>query len=230
MNESWHLAHLLLQHLLTTKTIIKMQKKILWFALAVSITTSTIPLKAQNAQQDSNYKKWFVGSTLYLLGNLDKTNNPEYIQLNVGYRITPKDVISFRFKRSIYSWPIGIPFNSPSFDAPGENYPGHARILAPTLGYQRFWWKGVYTSVQALNAFEKYIDKDKNKIGNGYTLYLDFYLGYQFKFFKNRFFFEPAIGVSTWPIRSNVPASFKAVEQKWNTYFIQPGFDFGFNF
>jgi len=206
-----------------------MLKKILWFGLAL-VLASNIQIKAQNAKQDSTYRKWFIGSTLYLLGNFDNTNNPEYVQLNVGYRITPKDVVSFRFKRSIYAWPIGIPFGSSSFDAPGENYPGHARILAPTLGYQRFWWKGAYTSVQALNAFEKYMDEGNKKIGNGYTLYLDFYLGYQFKFFKKRFFFEPAIGCSYWPLRTNVPESFKAVEKKWNNYFIQPGFDFGFNF
>lgn len=204
-----------------------MQKRILWIAL---VWAGSLQVKAQNAEQDSTYKRWFVGSTLYLLGNFDKVNNPEYVQLNVGYRITPKDVVSFRFKRSIYSWPIGIPFGSSSFDAPGQNYPGHARILAPTLGYQRFWWKGAYTSVQALNAFEKYLDEDNKKMGNGYTLYLDFYLGYQFKFLKNRFFFEPAIGCSYWPVRSNVPESFKALEGKWPNYFIQPGFDFGFNF
>ena len=205
-----------------------MQKKNLSFALAI-IMAITLQVKAQNAQQDSTYKRWYVGSTLYLLGNLDKTNNPEYIQLNAGYRITPKDVVLLKFKRSIYAWPIGIPFG-PSFDGPGLNYPGHARILAPTVGYQRFWLKGLYTSIHALNAFEKYLDKDNKKIGNGYTLYLDTYLGYQFKFFKNRFFFEPAIGISYWPVRTNVPASFKVVEQKWSDHFIQPGFDFGFNF
>jgi len=132
------------------------------------------------------------------------------------------------FKRSIYSWPIGIPFG-PSFDKPGLNYPGHARILAPTIGYQRFLWKGAFASVHALNAFEKYMDEDDKKIGNGYTLYLNFHLGYQFKFFKNRFFFEPAIGCSYWPVRTNVPTSFKSVEKKWNNYFIQPGLNFGFN-
>jgi len=206
-----------------------MQKKNLFigFALIVFIHFHVV---AQDAKTDSTYKKWFVGSSLLMLGNFDNVNNPEYIQLNVGYRITPKDVVSFRFKRSIYAWPLGIPFGSSSFDATGENYPGHARILAPTLGYQRFWWKGAYTSIYALNAFEKYMDVNKKKIGNGYTLYLDFYLGYQFKFFKNRFFFEPSIGISYWPIRTNVPASFKAVESKWSNHFIQPGLDFGFNF
>ncbi len=206
-----------------------MQKKILWIGFILNLVIS-LRANAQNTKQVSADKRWFVGSTLYLLGNFDKVNNPGYIQFNVGYRITPKDVISIRFKRSIYAWPLGIPFGSSSFDETGENYPGHARILAPTVGYQRFWWKGAYTSVQALNAFEKYIDQNKKKIGNGYTLYMDFYLGYQFKFFKNRFFFEPAIGISYWPVRTNIPESFKTVERKWPNYFIQPGFDFGFNF
>jgi hypothetical protein len=207
-----------------------MQKKIIWMGLAL-VLASSLQVNAQDANQDNANKKWFVGSSLLMLGNFipDDPNPPEYIQLNVGYRITPKDVVSFRFKRSIYAWPLGIPFG-PSFDAPGLNYPGHARILAPTVGYQRFWWKGVYTSVYALNAFEKYLDENNKKMGNGYTLYLDFYLGYQFTFFKNRFFFEPAIGISYWPIRTNVPDSFKAVEQRWPNYFIQPGLDFGFKF
>lgn len=205
-----------------------MQKKILLLAL-ILIITSTLQVKAQYGKQDSTYKRWFVGSTLLLLGNFDNTNNPGYFQINAGYRITPKGVIQFRFKRSQYAWPLGIPFG-PDFDAPGLNYPGSARILAPQIGYQRFLWKGLYTSVYVLNAFEKYMDKNKKKIGSGFTLYTDFYLGYQFTFFNNRFFFEPAIGVSYWPIRTGVPESFKAVEKRWPNYFIQPGFDFGFKF
>lgn len=205
-----------------------MQKKILQIGLAIVLACS-LQVNAQDTQKNNTYKKFYIGSSLFLLGNFSKKNNPEYVQLNVGYRITPKNVISFEFKRSIYSWPIGIPFG-PSFDGPGLNYPGHARILAPTIGYQHFWWKGAYTSIYALNAFEKYMDENKKKIGNGYTLYVNFHLGYQFKFFKNRFFFEPAIGCSYWPIRTNVPESFKAVEKRWPNYFIQPGFHFGFNF
>ncbi|MBK0383072.1 hypothetical protein I5M32_08885 [Pedobacter sp. SD-b] len=206
-----------------------MQKKILRLGLALMLASS-LQVKAQTDQQDSTYKRCFVGSSLLMLGNFSKTNNPEYVQLNFGYRITFKDVLSLDFKRSIYSWPIGIPFGSPSFDKPGEGYSGHARILAPTVGYQRFLWKGAFASIHALNAFEKYIDEDGKKIGNGYTLYLNFHLGYQLKFFKNRFFFEPAVGCSYWPLRTKVPESFKSVENKWPNYFIQPGLNFGFNF
>jgi hypothetical protein len=205
-----------------------MQKKSTLIGFVI-LMASTLQLRAATAVQDSTYRRWYVGSSLYLLGNLDRVNKPEYVQLNVGYRLTPKDVISIEFKRSIYAWPIGIPFG-PSFDAPGLNYPGHARILAPTVGYQRFWWKGVYTSVYALNAFEKYLDVDRKKIGNGYTLYLNFHFGYQFRFWENRFFFEPAMGCSYWPVRTKVPEAFKAVESRWPNYFIQPGLHFGFNF
>lgn len=205
-----------------------MQKKILWIGIAF-VLASSLRVNAQVTTKDSTFKRWYIGSSLFMLGNFDKKDNPEYIQINVGYRITPKDVVSFEFKRSIYSWPIGIPFG-PSFRKAGGNYPGHARILAPTLGYQRFWWKGAYTSIYALNAFEKYFNESKQKIGNGYTLYMNFHLGYQFKFFNNRFFFEPAIGCSYWPVRTNVPESFKSVEKKWPNYFIQPGLHFGYNF
>lgn len=207
-----------------------MQKRVVWIGLAF-VLAGSLQASAQNVKKDSTFRRWYIGSSLLMLGNLipNDENPPEYVQINVGYRVTPKDVVSFEFKRSIYAWPIGIPFG-PSFDAPGLNYPGHARILAPTIAYQRFWWKGVYTSIYALNAFEKYLDENKKKIGNGYTLYLNFHFGYQFRFFKNRFFFEPALGCSYWPIRTNVPESFKKLEKKWPNYFIQPGLHFGFNF
>ena len=205
-----------------------MQKKLIWVSL-ILVWVNSLQVNAQDEKTGNSNRKWFIGSTLLLLGNLDDTNNPEYIQVNAGYRITPKDVVQFRFKRSIYAWPLGIPFG-PDFDAPGLNYPGHARILAPQLGYQRFWWKGMYTSLYVLNAFEKYVDVNKKKIGNGFTLYTDFYLGYQFTFFNDRFFFEPAIGISFWPIRTGLPDTFRAVEEKWNNYFIQPGLDFGYKF
>lgn len=205
-----------------------MQRKVLWIVL-VLVLTSCLQMKAQGTKKDVNRKKWFIGSTLLEFGNFAKTNNPEYILLNLGYRITPKDAVSLRFERYVYAAPKAIPLGS-SINAAELNYSGHVRIIAPQIGYQRFWWKGAYTAVYVSNGLEKYLDKENKKIGNGYTLYLDFYLGYQFRFFKNRFFFEPAIGCSYWPLRTNVPQHFKSAESKWPNYFIQPGLDFGFNF
>jgi nucleoside-specific outer membrane channel protein Tsx len=52
-----------------------MQKKILWIGLVLFLTSS-LRVNAQYAKQDSTYKRWYVGSTLYLLGNFDKVNPP----------------------------------------------------------------------------------------------------------------------------------------------------------
>ena len=54
-----------------------MQKKNLWIGLVLALV-STLQVKAQNAEQDSTQRKWYVGSTLYLLGNLTKKHNHEY--------------------------------------------------------------------------------------------------------------------------------------------------------
>ena len=206
-----------------------MQKKILWFALTLMMAT-TLQVKAQVDEQDSTYKRWFVGSTFLMLGNFDTVNSPDFIQLNVGYRITPKDVVFLELKRSKFSFPLGIPWGK-SFDAPGENYPGYVRQNVIGLAYNRFWWKGLYTGVHAMNAFQTYYDENNKKIANGYTLFMTYRLGYQFKLFKNRFFIEPSIGLTHWPVQTNVPKSFELKESKWPKYFgYEPGLHFGYNF
>ena len=206
-----------------------MQKKILWIELAL-VLASSLHMNAQNAQQDSIYKKWFIGSTFLLLGNLDNVNKPDFIQLNVGYRITPKNIVFIELKRSKFAWPLGIQWGK-YFDAPGENYPGYVRQNVIGLAYNRFWWKGLYTGVHAMNAFQKYYDEHNKKIANGYTLFMTYRLGYQLKFFKNHFFFEPSIGLTHWPVKTNTPLSFKEKESKWPNYFAyEPGLHFGYNF
>lgn len=206
-----------------------MQKKILWVAF-VMVLASSLQVNAQYDKQDSTYKKYFVGSTLLMLGNLDRVNNPAFIQLNVGYRITPKDVVFLELKSSKFAWPLGIPWGK-SFDAPGENYPGYVRQKVIGFAYNRFWWKGLYTGVHAMNAFQKYYDEDNKKIANGFTLFMTYRLGYQVKLFKNRFFIEPSIGLTHWPVKTNTPPSFQAKENKWPKYFgYEPGLHFGYNF
>lgn len=208
-----------------------MQKIILLLALTL-IMASSLHVKAQKAEQDSTYKKYFVGSTLLMLGNFipNDPNPPKFIQLNVGYRITPKNVVFLELKKSQFAWPLGIPWGK-SFDAPGENYPGYVRQNVVGLAYNRFWWNGLYTAAHAMNAFQEYIDEDNKKIANGYTLFMTYRLGYQAKLFKNRFFIEPSIGLTHWPVKTNTPQSFELKESKWPNYFgYEPGLHFGFNF
>ena len=82
-----------------------------------------------------------------------------------------------------------------------------------------------------MNAFQKYMDEDNRKITNGYTLFMTYRLGYQVKLFKNRFFIEPSIGLTHWPVKTNTPQSFKLMDSKWPNYFAyEPGLHFGYNF
>ena len=210
-----------------------MQKKNLWIGLAL-VLASSLQLNAQNAKKDSIYKKWFVGSTFLMLGNLipNDPNAPDFAQLNLGYRITPKDVVFLELKTSKFNWPLGMPWKEIRDEQRAQyNFPGYVRQYVIGLAYNRFWWKGLYTGIHAMNAFQKYVDEDNEKIANGYTLFMTYRLGYQFKFFKNRFFIEPSIGLTHWPIKTNTPESFKLVENKWPKYFgYEPGLHFGYNF
>ncbi|MDF2455116.1 MAG: hypothetical protein K0R51_1109 [Cytophagaceae bacterium] len=210
-----------------------MQKRIFWIGLALVLATS-LHVNAQNAKKDSTYKKYFVGSTFLMLGNFipNDPNRPDFMQINVGYRITPKDVVFLEFKTSKFNWPLGMPWKEIADEQRAQyNFPGYVRQYIIGLAYNRFWWKGLYTGVHAMNAFQTYRNEDKTKIANGYTLFMTYRLGYQVKLFKNRFFIEPSIGLTHWPVKTNTPESFKEKESKWPNYFgFEPGLHFGFNF
>jgi hypothetical protein len=191
----------------------------------------TIP-ENQTAKQEFIERRYFIGSSFFMLGNLipDDPNPPDFVQLNFGYRITPKDVISLEAKTWKYAWPLGIPYGK-SFQDPEEKYPGYTRDIGIGLVYQRFLWKGVYTSIDAMNTFERYVNEDNGKIQNGYQLFMTYRLGYHFQLFKNRFFIEPSMAITHWPVKTNVPESFAEMEEKWPNYFLfEPGLHFGINF
>ncbi len=55
--------------------------------------------------------------------------------------------------------------------------------------------------------------------------------GYHLDFYSKRFFIDPSIAITNWPINTNVPKSFAAIEKKWPNYFLfEPGLHVGFNF
>lgn len=207
-----------------------MQKKILWFTL-VSMMASTLQVKAQYARQDTTYRKYFIGSTLFMIANVIPDNNPpEMIYLNLGYRITGKDAISLEFKTWKYAWPIGIPFGK-SYEAEGEGFPGYIREYGVSLNYQRFLWNGVFVQADVMPAFQTFVNDDGNKIDNGFQIFSTYSIGYHIKLFKDRLFFQPSIAITHRPYQSKMPDSFKQVDDRWSRFFFgQPGLHFGFNF
>ncbi|MFD0796842.1 hypothetical protein ACFQZJ_05180 [Maribacter chungangensis] len=96
-------------------------------------------------------KRCFVGATIAMLGNLLPEEKPEFLQLNLGYRLTEKDVISLELKTWHYFEPLGIPYGE-ARGSPLENFPGSIREKGIALAYQRFWYQGLYTAVHVMSA------------------------------------------------------------------------------
>jgi hypothetical protein len=204
-----------------------MQRQTVLIATLLALTASSVSGQARG--QDSTNGRVFVGSSLFLLGNLASTNSPDFVQLNVGYHVTPNAVLSIEASTWKYAWPLGIPYGR-SFEAEEERYPGYVREFGVALVYQRFLWRGAYAAVHAMNASTRYVGEDNRRIRNGYKLFMTYRVGYHFQLLKGRVFIEPSIAATHWPINTNVPASFAQMESKWPNHFLfEPGLHFGYN-
>lgn len=207
-----------------------MQKIVLWIGLVV-ILTSSLQVNAQYAKQDSTYKRHFVGSTLFLLGNFAPTNPPGFFQLNVGYRITGKDVISLELITWKHAWPLGInPFFNDSYGKQEEKFPGYIREYGFAIAYQRFLWKGLYIAVHVSPMWQTFKNEDGNKVDNGFIIFNTNRIGYHVKILKDRFFIQPSLGVAGRAYHTEMPDGFKQKDDKWPKYTPEPGLHFGYNF
>lgn len=180
--------------------------------------------KTQTNKEHIEYKH-SIGSTLFLLGNFAKGDPPHFFQLNYGYSLTTKDNVICEAITWTYYEPLG------TYGDSEEKYPGKVRAYGLGLGYQRFHWKKLYTTVQATPFLQQFYDSGDDKIQKGFQLYLQCRLGYRFEFLKKRWFLEPSVAFNYWPVNTNFPDSFEAVEDgKPNYYLFEPGLHFGFKF
>ncbi len=194
------------------------------------ILTSALQLQAQYHTSDINYKKYFIGGTVFMLMNLDSNERPDFYQVNLGYRITDKDVISLELKTWRYYQPLGLPYGK-NFNSPEENFPGSIREVGFALAYQRFWWKGLYTGVHVMSAWQSFLDEDAVKFDDGYQIFNTYRLGYHFKIAKGKFFIEPSLAITHRPYHTEMPESFKRQDDKHSKFFFgEPGLHFGLNF
>ncbi len=207
-----------------------MQKQILLIGV-ILMMTSTLHLKAQYAKTDSTYRKCFVGSTLFLLGNFSSTNPPGFGQLNVGYRISGKDVVSLELITWKHAWPLGInPFYNKSYGKPEEKFSGYIREYGIGLAYQRYLWKGLYVAVHVMPMWQTFKKENGDKLDNGFIIFNTNRVGYHIKLLKDRFFIEPSVGIAGRPYYTEMPAGFKEKDDKWPKWTPEPGLHFGYNF
>ncbi|PBQ34808.1 hypothetical protein CNR22_03945 [Sphingobacteriaceae bacterium] len=209
-----------------------MQKKIRWIGLALALA-SQLQMSAQYAKQDSTYKRWFAGTSLFvLLGNFDTKNPPNFVQLDIGYRITGKDVIRFSPKTWRYAWPNGIhPFLNDAYYKSEEKFPGYIREYGVTVAYTRFLWKGLYAQLDVMPTWQIFVNDKGKKTGDGFQIFNSYRVGYHIKLFKDRFFFQPSICMTHRAYHTPLPDGFKQLDDKWPKFiFPEPGLNIGFNF
>jgi hypothetical protein len=213
---------------------LKMTLSTLIFVLSITLAfsqdnTQTNSELTQMGKQNSSNRQHFIGSSLFMLGNLFP-DPPSFYQLDYGYRLTPKDAIIIEAITWKYSTPLGIPYG-PSFDSPDESYAGYVREYGIGVVYHRFIWKNFYSSAHAIPFLQNYFNSENKKIQNGFQLFLTLRFGYHLEFLKNRLFLEPSVAFNYWPINTDVPEAFKKLESKWPNYFIfEPGLHFGIKF
>ena len=207
-----------------------MQKKKVILVMAL-LGAFSVNLQAQYAKIDGPYKRWFVGSTLFVLGNLDTVNPPGFAQLNVGYRITGKDVISLELITWKHAWPLGInPFYNKAYGTPEEKFPGDIREYGIGIAYQRYLWKGLYVAVHATPMWQTFRNENGDKVDNGFIIFNTNRVGYHIKLFKDRFFIEPSLGIAGRAYYTEMPTGFKVKDDIWPKYTPEPGLHIGYNF
>ncbi|MFC1897971.1 hypothetical protein ACFLYJ_00200 [Candidatus Cloacimonadota bacterium] len=125
---------------------------------------------------------------------------------------------------------MGIPYGK-SYEDSDEEYPGYIREFGIGVAYQRYLWRDLYVVQHALPLLQMYMDEDDKKIQNGFQLFCTSRVGYHLEFFDNKWFVEPSLAFTYWPIKTNVPNSFEEMDDKWNNYFLfEPGLHFGYKF
>jgi hypothetical protein len=198
--------------------------------LASALVLVSTPAFSQAEQADSPSRRFHVGSSLFMLANVVPMDDPpSFYQVNVGYELTDKDVVSLEAITWQYHAPVGVPWSSMGEDE--ENYPGSVREYGVGVAYQRFLWKDLYAGTHVLPLVKEYRDEDGEHIQNGFRLFLTQRVGYRVRLLQDRFFLEPSIAATYWPIDTNLPESFAAQENKWPNHFLfEPGLHFGVKF
>lgn len=207
-----------------------MSRMLLILAAAFALTTPAL-----GAQQEAGFPagRYFVGSSGFVAANLalaGRPDAPDFYQLNAGYWLTERDAVSVEAITWRYIAPVGIPYG-PSFESPGESYPGYVRESGIGVAYQRLLRGNFYSAVHVLPLRKQYFDEEDERIQSGFRLFLTGRAGYHLGLFRGRFFLEPSIAATYWPIDTNMPAAFEEKEGRWPNYFLfEPGLHFGVRF
>ncbi len=190
---------------------------------------TTAPL----VQEEKHEYKYSVLTTWLTFSNFgDPETNTSHYEIRLAYQLTSKDQIGVKLTTWKLFAPLGIDIWDSDFLDREFFFPGRLRETGLGVTYQRKLWKGLFATLEILPQYTSYLDENEQKIGNGFKLYNSYHLGYHIPLFKKgRFYVEPQLHVNHWPINTNVPEDFRALEDMWdNCFLIEPNIYFGIKF
>ncbi|WP_321368457.1 hypothetical protein [uncultured Draconibacterium sp.] len=80
--------------------------------------------------------------------------------------MSTKDRIFIEYNTWKYEEPMG------TYGDSDEMYPGYVHTHGIGFGYQRFFWKGLFSTAQATPFYKQYFDLEDEKIQNGLLIIL----------------------------------------------------------
>jgi hypothetical protein len=198
---------------------------IILLTLVISANTNS-----QTVNKESIGNKYFISTSLWSLANLGK-EPADFYELNFGYKLNANNALILNAITWKYWEPLGIPYGNENKYQHTEDYPGFMRAWGAGLIYQRYIWKGFFSSIHANTFLQNFYDEQDDKIQSGFQLYLQLRAGYRWDVFNHRLFLEPSLSFNYWPVNTNFPDDFQIIEDNWPNYFLfEPHLNIGVNF
>ena len=151
--------------------------KLMYLAIlmvSISILLGQESDESYNSKIHDVNRKHSIGSSIFLIGNLAPGDPPHFFQFNYGYYLSPRDVIISEAITWTYYEPLG------TYESSDELYPGKIRSIGIGIGYQRFHWKNLYTTIQATPFLQTFFDEIEKDAPNYFLFEPGFHFGYKF--------------------------------------------------
>ncbi len=161
--------------------------------------------------------QWSVGSSAWMFANL-LPDAPQFYYLEVNRRFGERHALEIEPVTWTYHAPIGIPYGS-SYGDRGQDYPGFVRSIGIGVGWRCYLYRGLNASLRAFNFLQVYSENDRPR-KTGYQLFLQTRAGWRWAARAPGVWIEPAIAFNWWPIEAGRPASFRARDDRWPSYFL----------
>jgi hypothetical protein len=172
------------------------------------------PIRAETAPDSG---RWSVGTSAWMLANVFP-DPPQFYYLEVDRTVAPRDALVLEAATWTYRAPIGIPYGS-SFGDASEEYPGFVRSIGLALGWRRSLYRGLNASARSFHFLQLYSEDDRPR-KTGYLLFLQARLGWRWAARAPGPWIEPSVAFNWWPVEVGRPASFRAKDSRWPSYFL----------